>query len=337
MRLRKKNNVTVANNVIILVNFLYFLCFSCSSLQLTPVKGKETDSEFDTVADSDPAGNIETEYQAPRNRQISVGLDYDCLLEKDGTVICWGRNDYGQASAPKGKFRQISANYYHSCGVKESGDIVCWGNNGMGQSKNQKGSYTQVAVGEYSSCAIKIDGSLKCWGNPNIIPPTGNYVQIDGGEGTFCAINQGIGAVCFGKDNIEIKDKILQITVGMYYDGPTGGRNSSIDICAIRDDRTVVCIQGGLGMVVPPPGRFVQISSGFNKTCGVKENSLIKCWEGILYGDRTYSVYGIEYTDIQGKYLHLEIGKNHYCAIDINDSIICEGDNSFGQSNSPYN
>jgi len=40
---------------------------------------------------------------------ISAGTNHTCGIQSDGTLICWGLNDEGQASPPEGTFRQVSA------------------------------------------------------------------------------------------------------------------------------------------------------------------------------------------------------------------------------------
>ncbi len=52
----------------------------------------------------------------------------------DGTIECWGRDDYGQLSGtPSGNFESVSA-ARHTCGVTSSGSVECWGDDTYGQS-----------------------------------------------------------------------------------------------------------------------------------------------------------------------------------------------------------
>ncbi len=61
------------------------------------------------------------------SRQVSAGAHHTCGLKTDGTLACWGRNDYGQATPPAGTFSQVSAGGYHTCGLKTDGTLACWG------------------------------------------------------------------------------------------------------------------------------------------------------------------------------------------------------------------
>ena len=63
-----------------------------------------------------------------RFESVSAGYDHSCGVRDDGTAVCWGNNDRGQADAPGGVFGSVSAGGGHSCGVREDGTAVCWGN-----------------------------------------------------------------------------------------------------------------------------------------------------------------------------------------------------------------
>ena len=83
----------------------------------------------------------------PGFTQVSAGGYHTCGLKGDGTVACWGENDYGQSTPPAGTFTQVSAGYGHTCGVKSDGTVACWGTNDYGQSTPPAGTFTQVSAG----------------------------------------------------------------------------------------------------------------------------------------------------------------------------------------------
>ena len=41
-------------------------------------------------------------------------------LREDGTVVCWGSNQYGQCDAPEGIFTQVAAGNYHTLGYEKT-------------------------------------------------------------------------------------------------------------------------------------------------------------------------------------------------------------------------
>jgi hypothetical protein len=118
--------------------------------------------------------------------KVGAGYFHTCAIKQDGSLWCWGRNDYGQLGdgtySGKSTPVQITSGVssvalggYHTCAVKIDGSLWCWGDNSSGQlgdgtntSKNTPVQITSgvssVALGGYHTCAVKIDGSLWCWG-----------------------------------------------------------------------------------------------------------------------------------------------------------------------------
>jgi alpha-tubulin suppressor-like RCC1 family protein len=132
---------------------------------------------------------------------VSLGGEHSCAVKIDGSLWCWGRNNYGQLgdgtyTNRNTPFQIISSGVSsvalggdHTCAVKTDGSLWCWGRNNYGQLGD--GTYTNrntpvqimssgvssVALGFYHTCAVKTDGSLWCWG-------WNYYGQVDG-NGTF--------------------------------------------------------------------------------------------------------------------------------------------------------
>ena len=64
--------------------------------------------------------------------QVSAGSAHTCAVRTDGTVACWGRNDFGQTVPPAGAFTQVSGGWLHTCGLKTDSTVACWGDNYYG-------------------------------------------------------------------------------------------------------------------------------------------------------------------------------------------------------------
>ncbi len=63
-----------------------------------------------------------------------------------------------------GQFTAIAASTYHTCGLRTDGTIECWGDNDFGQGDPPSGQFTAIAAGTYHTCGLRPDGTIECWG-----------------------------------------------------------------------------------------------------------------------------------------------------------------------------
>ena len=97
---------------------------------------------------------------------VAAGGFHSCGLRTDGSVTCWGDNEYGQVEVPSGLFAGVSAGgHRHSCGVRTNGSVACWGWNRYGQTYAPSGAFSSVDAGYLHSCALSNGGSVRCWGD----------------------------------------------------------------------------------------------------------------------------------------------------------------------------
>ena len=84
----------------------------------------------------------------------------------DGSVACWGDDEYGEATAPEGEFASVSAGSAHACGVRVDGSVACWGDDEYGEATAPEGEFTSVNAGVGNhTCGVRVDGSVACWGD----------------------------------------------------------------------------------------------------------------------------------------------------------------------------
>jgi alpha-tubulin suppressor-like RCC1 family protein len=132
--------------------------------------------------------------------QISASSQYTCGLKSDGTIACWGSNEYGRATPPTGTFTQISAGVYHGCGLRSDGLLACWGLNSIGQATPPAETFIQVSAGATHTCGLKSDYTLACWGFNSFgeaTPPTGTFTQVSAG-GHTCGLRSNGTLACWG-------------------------------------------------------------------------------------------------------------------------------------------
>ena len=94
-------------------------------------------------------------------KQLAVSGIVSCVLKQDGTVWCWGNNQYGVVSSDQKPFkegravmfaepfplqrselgkdnRRLMAGGGHACVEKNNGDLWCWGSNRVGQFEDHR-------------------------------------------------------------------------------------------------------------------------------------------------------------------------------------------------------
>ncbi|MCJ7729685.1 MAG: hypothetical protein MUO27_07410, partial [Sedimentisphaerales bacterium] len=150
---------------------------------------------------------------------IGAGTYFSLGLRNDGTIVGWGRNDFGQTTTPAGNnFVSIAAGGYHGLALKQDGSVVGWGRNDYGECNSPGGNdFVAIAAGGYHSLALRQDGSVVGWGRNDYgqaTPPAGkNFVVIAAGEFHSPAIFTSCGYSIIGdvNDDCRVDSKDLQI------------------------------------------------------------------------------------------------------------------------------
>ncbi|UJR84342.1 MopE-related protein [Sandaracinus amylolyticus] len=166
----------------------------------------------------------------------TVGDDFACALERDGTVSCFGRNASGQLGADHAEsvsttllsvvglddVLEIASGAFHAC-ARTSDAVFCWGRGSDGQLGSARVARApaplrvtgldarpiDIDAHENTTCAVLVDGRAVCWGEslgpwPGASSPepitgfTGEAEQIAVGGDHACLRTRDGRAYCFG-------------------------------------------------------------------------------------------------------------------------------------------
>ena len=165
--------------------------------------GDDDFEQLGTEAVQDASTPIQVE--APADvifTSIEAGYFYNCAIDNQGAVWCWGSNAFGQlgngatdetrptpieVEMPNGvEFVQLSLGWSHTCAIDTEGAVWCWGMNEHGQlgveptdpipvpTKIETDlTFTQIELGASHSCGLDSSGTARCWGW-NALGPLGD-------------------------------------------------------------------------------------------------------------------------------------------------------------------
>lgn len=86
--------------------------------------------------------------------------------EKDGDIICWGRNRVGEAKPRRGPWWQVSCGQWSTCAIHEAkggvaGTAECWGV----KQYSVPTQYEELVTSSFHTCAASAEGEIHCWGD----------------------------------------------------------------------------------------------------------------------------------------------------------------------------
>ena len=139
---------------------------------------------------------------------ISSGYFHTCGLREDGSAVCWGDDELGQARPPEGEtLAAVSSGWAHTCGLREDGSAVCWGGARNGAASPPEGeTFAAVSSGGYHTCGLRKDDVAVCWGNDEFgqaSPPEGEiFAAVSSGGAHTCGLREDGAVVCWGRDSV---------------------------------------------------------------------------------------------------------------------------------------
>jgi alpha-tubulin suppressor-like RCC1 family protein len=112
---------------------------------------------------------------------ISAGISHSLALKKDGTVVAWGSNRYGETTVPVGLSNVVAVSaVYFSMALKEDGTVVSWGAYNPTSLPTGLSNVVALAAGG-ADCvlALNSDGRVIGWGQSGVPESWTNIIVID--------------------------------------------------------------------------------------------------------------------------------------------------------------
>jgi hypothetical protein len=218
-----------------------------------------------------------------RFRQADAGGSATCgILQGSRRILCWGRNDLGQASPPVGKYRYVAMGENHGCALTINGHLRCWGVPSAFPSPEQaKGRFLSVAAGDDHTCAIRANQNLACWGNNDngeLKVPIGKFRQVVARGDHSCGVTRDNRLLCWGEKAFIDYSQSVHMPVKKVATG-------QLHACALRIDGLAQCWGNGIyGENQAPVDRFIDIVAGDWHTCGLRADHTALCWGRDQYG-----------------------------------------------------
>lgn len=235
------------------------------------------------MEDADPNGFEPFPGKAFKN--VAIGNDngaftpFICGIALDDSVVCLG------IQAPAGTFAKISAGYKHACGIHTDGSLECWGDNEFGEVSGNPsygtpppppGPYLDVDAGNRVTCGVLANGDARCWGiffNPATAPPVGAFVQVVAGDSIYCGIRSSGAIECWGSDYAPAPYSLPnQPLTGLVLTDVSkhGG--------ALGPDGSIIYWENGTVLANVPSGKFIQLAGDLWRACARNAQGFVACW-----------------------------------------------------------
>ena len=243
----------------------------------------------------------------PEVLAVDAGFWSTCAIRTDGTLACWGWDEYGRGvPPPAGTYKAVSAGKGMACAIATDGTLACW-DDYDGTWSPFTGTFTAVSASRDSTCAIRTDGTLACFSSVLSGQPAGTFTAISAGDYyNACAIRTDGTLACWGS--------MATPPAGTYTDVSAGAEFA----CAIATDGTLACWGSNyLGKATPPAGTYTAVSAGAAFACAIATDGTPACWGSNEYGEAAPPA---------GTYTAVSAGTTGYaCAIATDGTLACWG------------
>lgn len=258
-----------------------------------------------------------------RYRSVSVNEWQVCAIRDDGKLQCWS-SSWGvdrSPAVPEGRYVQLDLGASHACALGADGSIACWSGNGQIEAPSGTG-FKAVSAGDTHSCAIRDNGTVSCWGGNEYgqsNAPQGSFTEISAGDSDTCARRIDGRIECWGEGHsLPYRRDHLRAPLERVEVGSSGG------ICALDDDGEPLCAHDDEALL-PPMGRYQDLSLGSNGGCGVKRDGGVICWGG----------FPAPPVGLDEDFVAVSAGESHVCGLRAGGEIACWGEDHSGSTQPP--
>ena len=288
---------------------------------------------------------------------VSAGGNHTLALKSDGTVVAWGRDDYGQLGIPMDECTQyfcpkgllpivvpglnnivaVSAGENHSLALKSDGTVMAWGLNNYGQlgdgtSENQYSpvrvpglsKIVAVSAGSQHTVALKSNGTVVAWGN-NDSGQLGDGTRISRYNPVAVSGLKGVVAVSAGgrggdlSHTVALKANGKVVVWGSHASGQLGlGYNKYVVFGSLRP------------LTVPRLSGVKKVSAGTDYTMTLKTDGKVAGF-GQFGGQLGYDNFGVEnyspkvVPELNGV-VRIDAGNTGTTALKSNGTVLAWGD-----------
>ncbi|MBK6580764.1 MAG: hypothetical protein IPG17_32370 [Sandaracinaceae bacterium] len=264
---------------------------------------------------------------------LRAGRDHACVRRADGTVACWGGNDFGQLgrgttdsaseiedvpAAPS--FVTVEAGGDTTCAIDTAGQAWCWGLNDVGQvgdrSAESRSAPTRVTgfdtargIARGGTCAVMRSGEQRCWGGgdpmASVVAETDEIHTAVVAVSHTCVLRAGGEVWCWGLNDFG------QLGNGTIENGLFAAAQVDLE-------------------------EAVSLSANSYTTCAVLATGGVRCWGQNLTGqlglDTSITAAGV-LVAIPGvdDALSVSVGQSHVCAVRRSGAVACWGSGGEGQ------
>lgn len=266
---------------------------------------------------------------------IELGQGFGCgLIREGGSITCWGRDGYGQATPPSGEgYQRLSVGSgRHACALNAEGRARCWGDSADGRTLAPALTFTQLSVGRDHTCALTPTQEVSCWGvnlRGQTDAPSGSFEWVVAGPSFTCGLRAEGSLSCWGSLSFEAAPLFQHVAAGAAHS------------CAVKADQSLSCWGWPrAGREQPPEGVFNQVAVGVNHACALRDEGSVSCWGvGVdpnrFERDGDYDQASPPPSLAEGSVTQVAVGDAHSCALNLSGEVICWGDDRQGQATPP--